>query len=78
MVRMEMADEVAGPIQGKGLVVGSVDQVGAGVVRSALGNDLDGSEHILESLDNGGNEHVNSGSGAHGTMMSRKIFHRGT
>ena len=47
-------------------MVGSVDQVGAGVVRSALGNDLDGSEHILESLDNGGNEHVNSGGGAHG------------
>lgn len=68
----------SGPIQGKGLVVGSVDKVGTGVVRSALGNDLDGGEHILESLDNGGDEHVNSGSGALGTMMSRKIFHMGT
>ena len=58
-------------------MVGSVDQVGAGVVRSALGNDLDGGEDILESLDNGGDEHVNSGGGAHGHNDVQKDFPHG-
>ena len=54
------------PVQGKGFVIGLVYQVGAGVIRPALGNDLDGRKDILQPLHDGDDKHIHARRAAHG------------
>lgn len=51
----------AGLIEGEGVIVALIDDVGAGVVRPALGEDLDGREDVLEPLHDGHDEDVYRG-----------------
>ena len=46
-------------------MVGFVDQIGTGVVRTALGDDLDRRVYKLKSLNDGVDQHIDPGCGAH-------------